>query len=180
MTILRAIPRSSAALILSALIIAAAISFNTLYSARGVPADDTYYACLYGGSLSQVNTTAPPANCGRGTQIQWNSQGIAGLPGADGVDGVSGWEYVESETETLEPGEQASLTVECPEDKAPLGGGGVTQSGIGGPILEGGRIITTSITGGHEGWFMTVANDHDFDITVRVSVICAFVTPDPE
>lgn len=79
MATLRGVPRSSVASIVSAFIIASAISFAAVHIVRGVPADATYYACLYAGSLSQVSTT-PPANCGRGESISWNSQGV---PGAD-------------------------------------------------------------------------------------------------
>jgi len=111
--------RNSAALIFSALIIAAAITLNTLYSARGVPAGDTYYACLYGGSLSPGNTSAPPTSRGRGTQISWNAQGIAGLPGADGV---SGYEPVSRITSVF-AGAALDTFVSCPVGKVALGGG---------------------------------------------------------
>ncbi|HUG14658.1 MAG TPA: hypothetical protein VMM78_06525 [Thermomicrobiales bacterium] len=89
MAIVRAWPRRSLSLLLSAILIVAAISAGTYYRASGSSHDTTYYACLYAGSLSQVGTT-PPTNCGRGEQIQWNAEGPPGAPGAPGTDGADG------------------------------------------------------------------------------------------
>lgn len=46
----------------------------------GATTTDIYYACLRNGTLSGVNTSAPPA-CKSGRQIQWNEQGPAPTPG---------------------------------------------------------------------------------------------------
>lgn len=88
MTGLRAIPRNSVAMVVSALMLAAALVFNALYSASGDNHDQTYYACLYAGSLSQVNTIGMPSNCGRGAPISWNATGPAGEPGEAGATHV--------------------------------------------------------------------------------------------
>lgn len=89
MAFMRAITRSSFALILPSLIIAAAVSFGAIYTARGTNHDTTYYACLYAGSLSQVGT-AEPATCGRGMPINWNAVGPEGPQGPIGPQGPQG------------------------------------------------------------------------------------------
>ncbi|HUG13484.1 MAG TPA: hypothetical protein VMM78_00585 [Thermomicrobiales bacterium] len=55
-----------------ALVAGLAFAAGSVYIASGDSHDQTFYACLYAGSLSQVNTNAPPANCGRGANVQWD------------------------------------------------------------------------------------------------------------
>ncbi|HUG16106.1 MAG TPA: hypothetical protein VMM78_13940 [Thermomicrobiales bacterium] len=82
------VPRWSVYVVVAALIASLSFSFGSLYSAFGTSHNTTYYACLYAGSLSQVGTT-PPANCGRGSQISWNSEGVEGPVGPEGPSGTS-------------------------------------------------------------------------------------------
>jgi hypothetical protein len=67
-------PRWTLYIIVTSLIAALSFSVGAVYTARGDSHDQTFYACLYAGSLSQVGTTEP-ANCGRGSVIQWTSFG---------------------------------------------------------------------------------------------------------
>lgn len=85
----RAIHRSSFALILSALLIAAAVLGGSVYTARGDTHDVTYYGCVFAGSLTQVSTTKLPS-CGRGEMIAWNAVGPEGAQGPQGPQGVQG------------------------------------------------------------------------------------------
>lgn len=55
--------------------LSAAFLAGSFTGASGDNHDATYYACLFGGSLSQVNSSGPPANCGRGIAIEWTSFG---------------------------------------------------------------------------------------------------------
>jgi len=79
-----AAPRWSLYVVAAAMIASLSFSFGSLYSAFGTSHDTTYYACLYAGSMSQVGTT-PPVNCGRGSQISWNSEGVEGPTGPSGT-----------------------------------------------------------------------------------------------
>ena len=71
----RASSRWTIEIVRTVLILVIVLSIGAVYTARGDNHDQTYYACLFAGSLSQVNTNAPPANCGRGIQIEWSSFG---------------------------------------------------------------------------------------------------------
>jgi uncharacterized protein YjbI with pentapeptide repeats len=71
---LAGLPRWSVEVLRFVAMIAIALTVATVYTARGDNHDTTYYACLFAGSLSQVGTTEP-ANCGRGSVIQWTSFG---------------------------------------------------------------------------------------------------------
>src|SRR5690606_10411175 len=51
-----------------------ALLAGTLMSASADNGDTTYYACLFAGSLSQVNTNDYPANCGRGVAVSWGGE----------------------------------------------------------------------------------------------------------
>lgn len=62
-------------MVLSAFLLSASILVGSFVVASGDSHDQTYYACLFAGSLTQVNTSGPPANCGRGQQIEWSSFG---------------------------------------------------------------------------------------------------------
>jgi hypothetical protein len=174
MAIVRAVPRNSVALILSALLVAASIMFAAVYSARGGNHDQTFYGCLFAGSLSQVNTTAPPANCGRGQQVSWNSQGIQGLPG---TDGVSGYEIVYSEPVEVGAGAgQVDGLVQCPMGKVAIGGGAAfsdSQSSDGMLLKESHALSYGS------GWRASVRNDSGATFEFQVQAICAFMAPAP-
>lgn len=91
MAILREPRRRVVPIAVAALVLAAAISAGSFYRAAGDTHGETYYACLYAGTLSQVGTTQP-ANCGRGTLVSWNAAGQQGLPGEAGEDGINCWD----------------------------------------------------------------------------------------
>jgi hypothetical protein len=96
--------------------------------------DETFYACLYAGSLSQVNTSAYPGNCGRGVKVSWQGSG------ADGV----GFNYtvqrhgnIVTSTNTL--GNRApyvSSFAECGLDEVATGGGVQTTAKNGGAMFD--------------------------------------------
>lgn len=58
-------------IIAPALVALVVLLAGSAFIARASSHDETFYACLYAGSLSQVNTNGYPANCGRGTQVSW-------------------------------------------------------------------------------------------------------------
>lgn len=92
MTNLSARPRRIVGVFSAIVAFALVLAGSTVYTAHGDTDDETYYACLFAGSLSQVNTSGPPANCGRGEQVQWNAEGQPGAPGAPGADGINCWD----------------------------------------------------------------------------------------
>lgn len=59
--------------IIPAIVALIALVAGTAFIASADNHGDTFYGCLYAGSLSQVNTTTEPANCGRGMQVSWNA-----------------------------------------------------------------------------------------------------------
>lgn len=89
MAALRATPRWTIDTLRMALVLAVGLTIFSVYSARSDSHNQTYHACLYAGSLSQVGTT-PPANCGRGMPISWNAVGPQGVPGEPGPQGPQG------------------------------------------------------------------------------------------
>ena len=166
------LPRWSVEVVRTLVILAIVLAVGAVYQARG-DSHDTYYACLYAGSLSQVNTTASPVNCGRGVAISWNAQGIEGLPGADGIDGVSGYEIVESEpSEDIEPGATLMHAVNCPTGKVVLGGGPINT--VNGSIVEASYPTTAGPNTGR--WEVWLTNASGEAAPFEVSATCAFVT----
>lgn len=108
-----------------ALALALLLSTVLVFTARGSSHGETYWACLFGGSLSQVGTTEP-ANCGRGTKISWNSEGEQGQAGANGADGIAGFERAEETHEIPAGGSSASYfnhDVACETGKIAIAGG---------------------------------------------------------
>lgn len=130
MALVRVFSRSSLALILAALIVAGAMSFNTLYGARGAAQGETYYACLFGGALTQVNTVGQPT-CGRGIAIEWNAQGIPGEQGPQGLQGIQGIQ-----------GEQGPAGVDAPKQIAGFVYSTGDRDGAGGRGFEAERLET--------------------------------------
>ena len=173
------LPRWSVEVVRTLVILAIVLAVGTVYQARGVPAT-TYYACLYAGSLSQVNTTASPANCGRGVAISWNAEGIEGLPGTngiDGIDGVSGYEIVQSEpSEDIEPGATLMHAVNCPIGKVVLGGGPINT--VNGSIVEASYPTTAGPNTGR--WEVWLTNTTDEPEPFEVSATCATMAIEEE
>lgn len=130
MSFKRAVSGSSLALVLSALILAAAISSTMLYTAWGETTDETFYGCLFGGSLTQVNTNGLPS-CGRGTAIVWNAQGIPGEQGPKGDTGDTG-----------EQGEQGPAGVDAPKQIAGFVYSNGERDGAGGRGFQPERLET--------------------------------------
>ncbi|HUG14748.1 MAG TPA: hypothetical protein VMM78_06975 [Thermomicrobiales bacterium] len=103
--------------VIVAVVAALAFTAGSLFVASGQNGDDTFYACLYAGSFSQINTNNYPANCGRGTPVSWEGSG------ADGI----GFQYtVERHGEVVDitPGDGlVVITAECLENEYATGGG---------------------------------------------------------
>ncbi|HUG14693.1 MAG TPA: pentapeptide repeat-containing protein [Thermomicrobiales bacterium] len=120
---LSSLPRWIIDTIRTALILAVGLTVFSVYSARGTNHDETYFACLYAGSLSQVNTTAPPANCGRGSQIEWTSFGgtidasmieDGSIPGSVIQDGTLHGSAIEDGTiESAKLNEELQYDIKC-------------------------------------------------------------------
>lgn len=158
------VPRWSIYVVLAALIASVSFSFGALYTARGDSHDATYYACLYAGSLTQVSTT-PPANCGRGQQISWNSEGTQGSPGIASVQ-MRTSDPVIVEALNIEDG-----SVECLPGEHVVGGGynallvNVTAV-IDRPLVADEETVPT-------GWFVRFYNDGSGSVSASVYVLCA-------
>jgi len=60
--------------VIPALIVLTVAVAGTAFIVSADSHGDTFYGCLYAGSLSQVNTTALPTNCGRGMPVSWNEE----------------------------------------------------------------------------------------------------------
>ena len=148
-----------------ALALALVLSTVMVFSARGSSHGETYWACLFGGSLSQVGTSEP-ANCGRGTKISWNAEGVEGQAGA------SGFEWVEV-TYTIPFGGDAAnfgnYTLDCPDGKVAVAGGFQPSN----RQVE----IMSSFPGTPDSrWVVRARNTHvstDQELTVYVSCIDA-------
>lgn len=76
--------------VVPALVALIALVAGSVFMARAANGDTTYYACLYAGTLSQVNTNGYPANCGRGVPVSWSQQGPKGDQGDKGDQGEPG------------------------------------------------------------------------------------------
>jgi hypothetical protein len=113
MTVLRALSRGSVVTLLSAMMLSMSILIGSVLVARGSNHDQTYFACLYAGSMTQVNTTAPPANCGRGRQIQWTSATAATPPAL----------VVRTDSQVVAPGATDFAIAECEPGEIATGGG---------------------------------------------------------
>lgn len=150
------------------LILAIVLAVGAVYTARGDNHDTTFYACLYAGSFSQINTNGPPTNCGRGQQVQWNSQGIQGLPG---VDGVSGYELISSGPLTVEPLFTALGTATCPEGKVVLGGGAYA-----GLSLD--LVMVESAPEDSSTWSVLMRNTSESEQAFYIFATCASMSPD--
>lgn len=171
MAIARAIPRWAVDTLRMALVLAVGLTVFSVYFARGENHDQTFYGCLYAGSLSQVNTVGPPASCGRGTHVQWNSQGIQGLPGEDGV---SGYEVVEDEdVVTLTPGNHTLESVSCPEGKVVLGGGVRLYEGSS----DGMTLVESYPHPNGTAWSVRVRNESNANTGWILWATCAFMAP---
>lgn len=133
MAVVRHVTRSSLALLLAALIVAAAISFNTLYSARGETPGETFHACLFAGSLTQVSTNVAPS-CGRGVAIEWNAQGLPGEQGPKGDTGEAG--------EKGAQGEPGPAGADASNQISGLVGSTGERFSIGGRGFESSRVST--------------------------------------
>jgi hypothetical protein len=162
------VPRWSVYVVVAALIASLSFSFGSLYSAFGTSHDTTYYACLYAGSLSQVGT-APPANCGRGTMINWNSEGVQGVQGPSGATNV----VVRSNSPlggNVEPGDNTAVSRNCEEGERATGGGyftGSSQMNVFSfqPITNPDDVPT--------GWAATVRNTGPNPTQFILYVVCA-------
>lgn len=114
------LPRWSVEVLRFAAMFAIALTVATVYTARGDNHDTVYWGCLYAGALSQVGTTEP-ANCGRGTAISWNAQGVPGTPG---IPGVSGYDM---DMRTVNAGsgvtDAITSTLTCDDGRVPVGSG---------------------------------------------------------
>lgn len=174
---LRAIPRWAIDTLRMALVLAVGLTVFSVYSARGDNHDQTFYACLYAGSFSQINTSGLPANCGRGQQVQWNSQGVDGLPGADGV---SGYEVV-VETGTAFANGISNESALCTDGKVPIGGGFTVPIGDG---IENFYVVDSRpydplTSGDYIGWVVSIRNPGVNDLAFDAYAVCAFMAPDP-
>lgn len=164
------IPRWSLFAGVVALVAALALSLGSIYSARGDNHDQTFYACLYAGSISQVNTAELPTNCGRGTPVQWNAQGVAG------ESGISGYERVSASGQVLTNSTE-TLTVDCSPGQEVIAGG-VDYTGDSNFIAD--FKITESYPSTNDelsGWTATVFNDNDNSARTWILwAICAVVS----
>jgi hypothetical protein len=100
------------------------------------------------------------------------------MPGVAGVNGVSGWELVSALTPAIavSPGSVLTLTVSCPADKRPLGGGFEALNGALQLNLVSSLPTTSSLAG--YGWKVDLRNNTSsaqFYSQIRVYAICGFV-----
>lgn len=104
--VVRDVPRWAFTMVVIAIVAALSLTFVAVSVVSGDSHDTTYYGCLFGGSLSQVNTNAEPSNCGRGVPVSWNGTGIQGPQGEPGPQGEQGlvwqgdWDAAFNEHET--------------------------------------------------------------------------------
>lgn len=162
------VPRWSVYVVVAALIASLSFSFGSLYSAFGTSHNTTYYACLYAGSLSQVGTT-PPANCGRGSQISWNSEGVEGPQGPAGATNVV-VRSATTPTGNVDPAQTAAIPVNCEAGEIATGGGyfaGSSQMNVYSfsPITDVDNVPT--------GWLVSVVNTGPNATAFSAHVVCA-------
>lgn len=166
--------------IVLALIAALAVTAGSVFRASGQEADETIYACLFGGSLSQVNTNAPPANCGRGVNVQWS--------GAETIDLAASATTVERSGDPVEISGTGSntATADCLEGEVATGGGHTIANVFGnGAYVDTSRAIS-DLDDVAVGWTVTATGTSQFNlVNLTAYVICLTVdleeaaVPDP-
>jgi hypothetical protein len=159
-----AVPRWTMSVLVLALAISLAFIAGSWQRAAGSSHDTTYYACLYAGSLSQVGTSQP-SNCGRGTQISWQSGGAEYI-------------YAESENFQLGPDQFMETFAQCPTGTIAIGGGArlVEVSGL---LVNSRAPIESSYpqhTSDFSRWYAIVRNNGPTQNTYNITAVCAFGT----
>jgi len=167
--------------VIVALVAALAFTAGSLFVASGQNGDDTFYACLYAGSFSQINTNDYPANCGRGQPVSWEGSG------ADGI----GFQYtVAREGEAVTTAGTAIVIAEaaCLDGEWATGGGirylqytnePVLQIMVSSPALDGNIFVVGQSP---NGWEVHARNSGvNSSVEFRARVVCAgFAETPPE
>lgn len=154
-----------------ALIVALAFTSLSVFTASSqVAEDETFYACLYAGSLSQVNNTAPPENCGRGVNVQWD--------GAEQVDLTANAATTERFGTTVAVAGLGSntATADCEVGEVATGGGHVVTAVTGnGAYIDTSRAIS-DLDDVAVGWTVTATGTSQFNnVNLTAYVICLAV-----
>jgi hypothetical protein len=161
----RAIPRGSWALVVSACVLSLSILFGSAMVARGDSHTQTFYACLFNGALSQVNTSGSPANCGRGTLVQWSS--AAPLTASQTIARED--EYV------VLPGSDGVVTVSCEPGEVATGGGMRAEPR---DLELRGSYPELDTDNTPIGWNIAIQKESSVDLTVTsVTVYAICMTP---
>lgn len=160
------------------LAIAGAVAGIALAAIPG--SDGTITGCITksGGKLRVIDATV--TNCKSNEQrLDWNVQGPAGTDGqngTNGTDGVSGWQMV---TDTRSYGTGTSfafggLSVDCPEGKKVVGGGGSVLTDPGGSTVSDYNVLQSYPKSDGTGWTASfqVDNTGGYAFIETVYAIC--------
>lgn len=154
-----------------ALVAAMAFAVGSAFRVAGQEEEpQTFYACLYGGALSQVNTEAPPENCGRGVNVQW--------VGGEGASLTASTVERSGEPVEVTGLGSATATAECLEGEVATGGGHTIEAVFGnGVYIDVSRAITDEDVA--VGWTVTATGTSQFNVVnLTAHVICLAVDAD--
>lgn len=168
-----------------ALIVALVLAFNAAYSAYGSSHDETIYACVFAGSLSQVGTT-PPSNCGRGTMISWNAESPAGVNTTNVRTGSIDGAQFDAQDATITNPAAGQYTISYPPGTFPFfDGAGIPNfpALTATPVTTDASIIILSgawFTNGALSYTISTGpanNDFTFTITQHIPADATFASP---
>ena len=97
------------------------------------------------------------------TALDW------GIAGPQGPPGLSGLEVVEERATASAHGQSVSVA-SCPSPKLATGGGQIVPASLA-------LLASAPVGVGPVGWFVTVLNGGDSDVSFRAYAICANVAP---
>lgn len=135
--------------------------------------DDVWYACLFAGSLSQVNNTAAPANCGRGINVSWSGSSETGFNYTYERHG----EAVRSQSTFASGGPEVDAIAVCDEGDVATGGGMVVVDGTGSPRMYASQGYDSSVpdvagdSGTPDGWLVRFSNAAVLNTYLDISAV---------